>query len=157
MTRLTKVRTAWGAFLLLGPETLAAPSRAQIDPATLIFERVLGARHLIQAVVVCRWPNRLAILIGAATDAAHALTMLALAAVNTSRRTPKLVNCATAFAFALAGLRQSKRTGATAGSFSQSSRITGRIRTRVARLERALTRSGEPCEEEANPATGTSG
>jgi RNA-directed DNA polymerase len=30
------------------------------------------------------------------------------------------------------------------GPFSQSSRITGRIRVRVARLERALTRSGEP-------------
>src|SRR5665213_3396273 len=37
-----------------------------------------------------------------------------------------------------------QETGHVAGSFSWPSRITGRIRALVARLERALTRSGEP-------------
>jgi hypothetical protein len=46
---------------------------------------------------------------GAAVDATHALTMLALALLAPDRRRLALTNVATATAFALAGMREARQ------------------------------------------------
>lgn len=78
---LLLTRAVWGASLLLAPDRLLAhvgDRSTEVERMT----RVLGARHLAEAVILIarrgtrpppRWPI--------AVDAVHALSMLALAAM----------------------------------------------------------------------------
>lgn len=109
MNRLTLVRAAWGAALLLAPgRVLSALPHQQIDRSACAFARVLGARNLAQAAVIARRPTRGWILAGAAVDATHATTMVALALLKPDRRKLALTNIATAGAFASAGLHRAR-------------------------------------------------
>lgn len=107
--RLPPVRVAWGAALLLAPDrVLRALPHGQIDRPALAFARVLGVRDLVQAAVIARRPTRGRILAGAAVDATHATTMVALALIRPDRRKLALTNVTTASAFAVAGLRRAR-------------------------------------------------
>ncbi|MGI8903362.1 MAG: hypothetical protein ACR2IP_06850 [Solirubrobacteraceae bacterium] len=109
MNRLTLVRAAWGAALLLAPGTvLRAAPHQQIDHPARTVARVLGARDLAQAAVISRRPTRTWILAGTGVDATHATTMVALALLKPNRRTLALSSAATASAFVLAGVHQAK-------------------------------------------------
>ena len=80
MTKLTAIRAAWGTALLLAPDAvLRRVDRRTIDPRTRRVAQVLGGRELLQALVASRHHSRASILSGAAVDATHAATMLALA------------------------------------------------------------------------------
>jgi hypothetical protein len=77
---LDLVRGAYGAALLLAPaRVLRAAVDAPLDRAALRVARVLGARHLVQAAVLATHPRPSWRLAGAAVDAAHGASMLAVA------------------------------------------------------------------------------
>lgn len=109
MSRLTLVRAAWGAALLLAPDrVLSALPHQQLDRPTRVFARVLGARELAQAAIIARRPTRGWVLAGTAVDATHATTMVGLALLNPDRRKLALSNVVTASAFAVTGLHRAR-------------------------------------------------
>jgi hypothetical protein len=104
VTRLTRLAGAvgavWGAVLLTRGRPLwravdgDAPGR--VDEVGML---VLGARHLAQGAYQMARPGRhRKALMG--VDVVHALSMVALAAVNPPRRRPALVSAAAAVAAA---------------------------------------------------------
>ncbi len=109
MSPVTAIRAAWGAALLIAPNAvLHYLSHQRIDRPDRVFARVLGTRDLAQAAILSRRPTRGWILVGAAIDATHASTMLALALLMPDRRRLALVNAATATAFVAAGVHQAR-------------------------------------------------
>ncbi|MFI7070748.1 hypothetical protein COO58_13730 [Micromonospora sp. WMMA1996] len=95
-------RVAWGALLLVAPGALLRPV-GPATPAALATLRVLGARHLVQAAVTVRRPAPGTFLAGAAVDAVHALSTLALAAVDRRQRHAALADTAVAAVWAVLG------------------------------------------------------
>ncbi len=97
------VRTLVGTALLTRPRALLmALSGQPVGEDVVIYARVLGARHLVEAGILWRWPTPAVIRAGATVDAIHAASSLAL--VKT-RHHPRLaiVNVASASMFALVG------------------------------------------------------
>jgi hypothetical protein len=79
----TVVRAGWGCALLLVPgRILGAGVRPPIPAAAVAAARVLGARQLLQAVVMTAAPTRAVAALGAAVDGLHAGTDVALAAAS---------------------------------------------------------------------------
>ncbi len=106
MIKLTAIRTAWGTGLLLAPDAvLRSVDRRTIDRRTRRVTRVLGGRELLQALLASRHHSRASILSGAAVDATHAATMLALAIRCPAYRRPAAASSLTAATFAVAGRR----------------------------------------------------
>lgn len=113
MSPLTAIRAGWGAALLIAPgAVLRDLPHQRIDRPARAFARVLGARQLAQAALAGRRRGRASsrgwILTGAAVDATHAATMLALALLRPDRRKLALANVALASAFAAAGVHQAR-------------------------------------------------
>lgn len=83
---------AWGAALLVGDDALwrRLTGRSLTGDERRVVQ-VLSVRHLAQGVVQLAVPTRLEGL-WAATDLAHAVSMLALAATDPGRRRPALVS-----------------------------------------------------------------
>ena len=109
MRALSAIRAGWGAALLIAPgAVLRELSHQRIDHSARVFARILGARDLAQAAIAQRRPGRGWIFAGAAVDATHAATMVALAALRPDRRRLALTNAATAIAFAAAGLYEAR-------------------------------------------------
>ena len=100
MKPLELLRAAYGTAELLSPGTVEGLliGRAPDQRARAVI-RILGARHLLQAVVTARGGRTLHRL-GGGVDLVHALTMVALAAFDRRRRRPAVVNAAVALAFA---------------------------------------------------------
>ena len=92
---------AWGGALLAQPAAVLRRAGAT-DPSDveLSFARVLGARQLVQAVEVGRWPCGTG-RIGAVVDVLHALSMAALALLSRERRRPALVSATVAVGLGL--------------------------------------------------------
>lgn len=105
-------RALWGTLLILDPaRVLQTVPHQRVDRGVVLFTRVLGARHIVQAAVsgTRRGSSRPWIVAGAAVDATHALTMLALVRLAPDHRRLALTNVATATAFALAGIREARQ------------------------------------------------
>jgi hypothetical protein len=98
-------RLGWGVALLAFPgwvcELLTA---TPLDRRASIVTRVLGARTLIQTVVVCAHRSRRAVLLGAAVDSAHAATMAPLVLRSHTYATPAAVSASVAAASAAEAL-----------------------------------------------------
>ncbi len=114
MNPVTVIRALGGAVLLLAPDAvLRALPHQQIDRSTRVFARILGTRYLAQAAIVDSRTGAISgrrwILAGAAVDAIHATTMVALALLRPSRRKLALTNATAASAFAAVGLYQARR------------------------------------------------
>lgn len=80
MTKLTMFRAGWGALLLARPQIVLARLGGDCSGALRATARILGARHLGEAVLISLRradspPPRLPMAI----DLLHALSMLALA------------------------------------------------------------------------------
>jgi hypothetical protein len=107
---LASVRLAWGTVLVLLPGGLlgrierAAPGRGQ-----RLVVRLLGARHIVQAIVVRLSGSRRALMGGAAVDALHAASALLLAVADRRRRRVGLADALLASSFAAAGARVALR------------------------------------------------
>jgi hypothetical protein len=111
---LTELRAAFGAFLLLAPRQWLEPlSGRPLDRVGLGVCRLLGARQLLQAALAGRRPTRRAELEGAAVDAAHAASMLALGALRPPRRTFARRNAVAGSVLALAGATAALATPST--------------------------------------------
>jgi hypothetical protein len=77
---LLGTRALYGIGLLALPaRTLAVLARCPLDSQTVAVARLLGARQLVQAVIIARHPERSWRLSGAGVDALHAGSMAALA------------------------------------------------------------------------------
>ena len=100
---LTAVRAGWGAVLVLCPAAVTgAVSGGPVDHRTVVAARVLGARHLLEAAVVTYRPVPVVTAVGASVDAAHALTMGALAVADPGRRRLAATTAVAAAGFAVA-------------------------------------------------------
>ncbi len=101
-------RAAYGASLLLAPGAVIriAAGSGSADRASTTVGRVLGLRHLVQALIIDRTGIRSRLLAGTAIDAAHALSMVALAALNMKRRRLAALDAALAGGLAANGLRE---------------------------------------------------
>lgn len=110
MKALVVVRAAYGTLLLVAPDRVArlcTGSRA--DRRTRAVARLLGARHLAQAVGTAGAPGPGALALGVTVDLAHAASMVALAAWDRPRARGALVDAAAALSFALAGALVARR------------------------------------------------
>jgi hypothetical protein len=100
MSPLEILRGAYGLTELLAP---AAVERLLVgtspDRRARAVTRILGARHLLQALLTARGGRTLHRL-GGGVDAIHALTAAGLAAADPGRRKAAAVNAAIALAFA---------------------------------------------------------
>lgn len=101
---LAAVRVGWAIVLVVAPRWLIAQSRRDANgrvPAGVL--RVLGVRHLLQAVTTLAVPERAVTELGAGADAMHAMTALGLAATSRPWRRAALADGALAGSFGVAG------------------------------------------------------
>lgn len=107
---MTATRTLYGSALFLAPGKVLRPlSHEPIDEHMQTFGRALGARHLLQAIIVDRHSSKCGWRAGAVVDAAHAVTMVTLAALKPQRRRLACANALAAAAFAAAGIGEAHR------------------------------------------------
>lgn len=107
---VSAARGAWGAALLVAPERLLASVAAgePLDARARAFARALGVRQLLEAALLRRAGAR-AVALGAAVDGVHALSVLALAAADRSRRREALANALVATGFAIEGATRARQ------------------------------------------------
>jgi hypothetical protein len=111
------IRAGWAGALLLAPERLLAAAGSG-SPAAVATARVLGVRHLLQAVASGVAPNAPVAGAGALIDTLHTVSCLGLAAVVPAARRAALLDAAIESGFALSGwssTRVRKTRGARAG------------------------------------------
>jgi len=107
---LCAVRAAYGLALLAWPRRALGSGRLGAnDPGAVAFARVLGARQLAEAVVLARRPERRVLLLGAAVDAAHGLSMVAWSLLSPRRRRLAAASAASAAALAAWGVQSAGR------------------------------------------------
>lgn len=105
MRVLDLARGSLGLVELVAPAAvLRAVGTDPADPESLAVVRVLGARHLLQAVITTARPTSGTRRLGVGVDAAHAASMIALAVASRSHRRAALCSATTATALAAGGL-----------------------------------------------------
>ena len=104
VNRFVAVRAGYGAILLLAPDRVSrwATGRSP-DRTSRAVVRILGARHLAQAVMSIGASSRVVQALGVEVDALHSLSMLGLAALNPAHRRGGLIDAVAAGCFAAAG------------------------------------------------------
>lgn len=100
-TTLAAIRALWGTALLVVPAHLLRATGSTPTRTAVGVARVLGGRHLLQAAATTIRPTSL-VRWGAAADAAHAATGLALAAASCRWRRTALIDSVVAAGFAAA-------------------------------------------------------
>lgn len=99
-------RGAWGLALLLAPgPVLRNVHGVRVDRTSVVVARVLGARHLTQAVLSGVDPSPEVLAMGVWVDAAHGASAVGLAAVNHTRVRAGLLDAGLALTWSLAGWR----------------------------------------------------
>ena len=109
MRYVTVGRAAYGLSLLLAPGALIqVASGHTMGQAPKLVGRILGARHLVQALVVGRMGTRNWLLVGTAVDVAHALSMIWFAVLDRGYRRPATLDAVLAVGLAVSGLREAR-------------------------------------------------
>jgi hypothetical protein len=109
--RIELVRGGWGAVLLAAPaEVLSHIHGVQVDRKALVVTRLLGARHVAQALLSGINPGPEVLAAGVWVDTVHSLTALGLAVVDRRRARGGVTDAAVAALWAGAGWRH-LRTG----------------------------------------------
>ncbi len=103
--RIEVVRGAWGLVMLAGPTPLLRAIAIDDDPVMIWTGRVLGARHLTQAVLSGARPSPEGLAMGVWVDAVHALCALGLAASSRRRAAAGIFDAVAATGWAVAGYR----------------------------------------------------
>lgn len=104
MNGLEGIRVGVGLASFAAPESLVGRVlEVPMGSRSRTFTRVLGARHIAQALLTGGEPTPRALRWGVVVDGVHALTMLGLAAVDPPRRRAAMLNAAAATGFAVAG------------------------------------------------------
>lgn len=109
---MTGIRVDTGARLLVGSTLVTAPGAVvgpvagrRLDGRERATARVLGARHLVQGLVLARWHGPRALAAGAAVVCLRAASMVAVAACSPrTRRAAAAADAALALCFAAAAL-----------------------------------------------------
>lgn len=106
MSYLEPLRAGYGLCQLLKPDFIATKIlRHKLDAKATMVVRVLGARHVLQAVVIILAPGSPFLRRGSAgLDLLHAATMGIVGATDRRRRQAALADAAVACAFAAAEL-----------------------------------------------------
>jgi hypothetical protein len=102
----TLVRAAYGVALCCAPGPvlrLEGGPAAGASPGARAVARVLGGRHIVQAVASAMRPTPAVLALGAGTDVLHSASMIALAALDRPRRRLGLSDSLMAAAFAASG------------------------------------------------------
>jgi hypothetical protein len=104
MRRLLRVaRAGYGITLLAAPGRVVRAFGGDPSDATVtVMARVLGARHLLQALVIGKDPGAFRRYGAAFVDVMHAASMFGVAKVDPLRHKPALVDGSIAAGFALA-------------------------------------------------------
>ncbi len=103
-------RGLWGLALVVAPRrVVTAVPGVGADPRALGVARVLGARHLAQAVLSGVRPGREVLALGVWGDVAHASTAVGLAALDRRRARAGLLDAAVALTWAGFGLHDLRR------------------------------------------------
>jgi hypothetical protein len=99
-----------GTALLAFPDAVARRAGwSGGDRTGALAIRVLGVRHLGQAVALWVWPGRSALRLGGSVDLLHATSMAVLAAVAEPRRRAALASMLAAGALAAVQFREANR------------------------------------------------
>jgi hypothetical protein len=98
------LRAAWGAVLMLAPDQLVALAGGRPDRASRMTLRVLGARHVLQAAALWRWPQPAVRRLGVAVDLLHGGTSAALAVADRRRRRVAAADAVVALLWAASGV-----------------------------------------------------
>ena len=102
----TLARAGYGAALCCAPGPMlrveGGPGAAA-SPGARAVARILGGRHIVQAVLSATRPTPAVLAAGAGTDVLHAASMIALAALDRPRRRLGLSDSLIAAAFAASG------------------------------------------------------
>lgn len=114
MTVFPVLRAGYGVLLVSAPGPMARRFAGhRPDDRTLVVTRVLGARHLAQAMVTAGEPGPVVLALGVEADLTHAASMVCLAAVDRSRRRAAIIDAVGASCFALTGAVLARRTPST--------------------------------------------
>ena len=106
MRSIEILRAAWGAALLCAPRpVLEQVNHASVDATSLAVARILGARHLAQAVLSGLSPTPEVLAMGVWVDAVHAGTAAALVVVDPARSRAGIADAAVAATWAGLGYR----------------------------------------------------
>ena len=101
--RLLAVRAGYGLALAVRPAAVAAlAGSGAVSHRDVVVVRLAGLRHLAQAAALRSRPGLAPV--GAAVDAAHALSMIALAVLDSERRRLASTEAGIATGFAVAQL-----------------------------------------------------
>lgn len=103
-------RAIYGASLLLVPEALirVASGEPGDRAPVVVVARILGLRHLVQALTIERKGTRNWLLVGAAIDMTHALSMVGIAVLSRDHRRLAALDAALATGLATNGLREAR-------------------------------------------------
>lgn len=100
------IRAGWGAVLVAAPaEVLDHIQGVQVDRKALVVTRILGARHLAQALLSGVNPGPEVLAAGIWVDAVHSATALGLAVVDRRRARGGLTDAVVAGSWAAIGWR----------------------------------------------------
>jgi hypothetical protein len=122
-------RAAWGTALLAAPRPVLRTLSTPADASAVITMRVLGARHVLQALATTTRPGPAVRRVGMAVDAVHALTAIILAACDRWRRVPALIETGLAVAWIATALAApgSEADGAEHGRARRGGRRLARM------------------------------
>jgi hypothetical protein len=109
----------------------------RVDRKSVVIARILGARHLTQAVLSGVRPSPEVLAMGVWVDAVHAISALALAVLDRSRARAGMTDTAVASLWAGAGYRD-------LGSAGSRPPTPQRRRDRLARIVLAIVPGGRP-------------
>ncbi len=110
MMHFAAVRAGYGTVLLLAPQqVIKLCTGHQADSTARGVVRVLGARHIVQALLTGGAPTTAVLAVGTEVDLIHSLTALGLAAVDPPRQRAGLVDAGAAATFAVIGAVRTTR------------------------------------------------
>ena len=102
------VRATLGGTLLAFPRAASRALVPDADEGDRALVRLLGARHVLQAVVTAARPTPTVLTAAAATDLLHGATALGYAALRPDHRRAALLSAGIAVAFGVADLRRAR-------------------------------------------------
>lgn len=111
MRRAALCRLVYGLSLLIVSERVVRAVTGGSGGIVPLIGRVLGARHVVQALTLDRRRSRGWLAVGVVTDVLHALSMVVVAALSRKYRYPAVLDGTGALAWALSGLRAIRRVG----------------------------------------------
>lgn len=136
--RIELGRGAWGLAMLLAPrQVLEHAGGVTVDHTSVLVTRILGARHLAQAVLSGVDPSPEVLALGVWVDTVHALSAVGLAVTDRPRARAGLIDTGVASVWAVAGYRDLRSGVATPPDHD-------RRRDRLARLVLRYAPGGTP-------------